>query len=186
MPCRPHATNTPAQQRPRPLNLLSVTQVRGDVPSAQTPGPLLYEWRIYRQDELTCIYIGKARNGGSRPLKTYPAVVEDLHQSRGCKKVGQIPVVCYFRRDPWGYRWIHHELEAAAHRIINEGNPFNERIELSFPLLSVAFADLHSEEARAIQAARTNPATSTVLANGRRSIRVQHKHDPSQLDQVWV
>jgi len=170
----------------RLLPLSEVVQVVGSAPSGSNPGPLLYEWRIYKQQTLTCVYIGKAKNGDGRPLRTYPKVVCDLHQSRGIKKVGQAPVFCYFQRNPWGYRWIHHELEAAANRICNQGNPLNETIELRFPMLTIPFANLHTQETREIAAARADPIRSTVLAIGHRSIRTQYRHNPFKLDSAWV
>ena len=170
----------------RPLSLQAITQVTGAAQATSSPGPLLYEWRVLRTSNLSCVYIGKAKNGDSRPLKMYPRVVADLHQSRGVKKIGQVPAVCYFQRNPWGFRWIHHQLEATADRICNQGNVFDERIELHFPRPSVHPTRLHLEEAQAIAAARADPIISRVLANGRWSMRVQQRRDPALLDQVWV
>ena len=155
-----------------------------------TPGqvncpPLLYEWRIYEGEQLTCVYIGKARNGARRPMNTYPTVVRDLQRSRGYRKLPQIPVTPYFKRNPWGFRWIHHQLEASAERILR-GNSRNERIELHFPKVAVPIAALHSEESQAIAQARSIYAGTTILANGEPSMRVQYIRDRLKLDPIWV
>jgi len=126
------------------------------------PAPLLYEWRIYQGATLTCVYIGKAKNGCSRPLKTYPTVVRDLRRSRGVRKLPHVPVTPYFPRNPWGFRWIHHQLEATVERIVR-GNPNNERIELHFPLAAIPITKLHSEETIAISNARNKYAGTQIL-----------------------
>ena len=123
--------------------------------------PLLYEWRIYEGDALACVYIGKAKNGASRPMKTYPTVVRDLRRSRGVSKLLHVPVTPYFKRNPWGFRWIHHQLESSVERILT-GNPKNERIELHFPLSSIPISRLHSEEALAISNAQVRYAGTNI------------------------
>jgi hypothetical protein len=147
--------------------------------------PLLYEWRIYEGSTLTCLYVGKSRNGQSRPLKTYPSVVRDLRMSRGVKRMLQIPVKPYFKRNPWGFRWIHHQLEACVARII-DGNKRGERIELHFPKLGVPPSALHSDEAIAIASARKAHVGTNVVANGMPSMRVLYNRARHLLDPVWI
>ena len=156
----------------------------GPVPPASTPSPLLYEWRIYEGSSLNCVYIGKAKNGDSRPLKTYPKVVCDLRQNRNVSKLYSIPEKTYFKRNPWGYRWIHHQLEACVERIL-AGNVADERIELHFPKFGIDLRHLHSEETAAIARARTTYAGTAIVANGMPSMRVQYKRAQFLLDKVW-
>jgi hypothetical protein len=146
---------------------------------------LLYEWRIYEGDALTCVYIGKAKNGESRPMKTYPTVVRDLRRSRGMSKLLHLPVTSYFKRNPWGFRWIHHQLESSVERILT-GDPRSERIELHFPLTSIPLSRLHAEETLAILKAQVMYAGTQILANGQPSMRVQYIRGRQLLDPVWV
>lgn len=154
-------------------------------PNHPASAPLLYEWRIYEGKTLTCVYIGKAKNGESRPMNTYPAVVRDLRKSRGIRKIPHIPVTSYFKRNPWGFRGIHHQLEASVARILS-GNLRNERIELHFPMTAIPISKLHAEEAQAIAFARVMYAGTTILANGVPSMRVQYVRAPQLLDPIWV
>jgi hypothetical protein len=118
-------------------------------------------------------------------MKTYPTVVRDLRNSRGVRKLPHVPVTPYFKRNPWGFRWIHHQLEASVERILN-GNSRNERIELHFPSVSIPISRLHSEEALAIANARIKYEGTQILANGQPSMRVQHARARHLLDPVWV
>jgi hypothetical protein len=154
-------------------------------PGQPNPPPLLYEWRIYEAGQLTCVYIGKAKNGASRPLNTYPSVVRDLRRSRGVRKMPHIPVTPYFKRNPWGFRWIHHQLEASVERILN-GNIRNERIELHFPKVAIPLSKLHAEEKMAIAQAKAAYAGTAIVANDRPSMRVQYVLARHLLDPIWI
>lgn len=168
-----------------PLLFDSVIQIVDPVPPLFHSKPLLYEWRIYDDSGVKCIYIGKAKNGVSRPLETYPEVVRDLATNRNVNKLLSKPNRPYLKRNPWGYRWIHHQLEACADRML-KGNLANERIELRFPKFGIDLQDLHFEEEIAIAAARTMYAETSVVANGMPSMRVQYERARHLLDPVWV
>lgn len=159
--------------------------VIGTAPPHPNPAPLLYEWRIYEGEQLTCVYIGKAKNGASRPMKAYPTVVRDLRKSRGLRKISHIPIAPYFKRNPWGFRWIHHQIEACVERMLT-GNLRSERIELHFPKVAIPLSALHAEEAKAIAHARATYAGTVILANGAPSMRVQHVRARQLLDSVWI
>lgn len=153
-------------------------------------GPLLYEWRIYRgEDTLTCLYIGKAKEGQYRPFKTYAAVTADLHINHqfGARFSSHPsdPPRPYFKRNPWGYRWIHHQLEAAAYRIVG-GNPDNERIEIRFLATNVPMSTLNKLERLKINLAKAQHTGSTVVVNDMPSMVVRHKKGLPGLDVRWV
>lgn len=149
-------------------------------------GPLLYEWRIYSGTELTCLYIGKAKNGADRPLKTYPSVVADLSKSRDHKSIQQIPTICYFKRNPWGFRWIHHQLESCVNHILCSKNTENKRIELTFSEVGIHSSKLNAAEKAAIAHAKLTYVGTSIVANGMPSMRRQYKKSPHLLDAVWL
>lgn len=108
------------------------------------------------------VYIGKARRGQGRPMKMYPAVTRDLRLNRGHSTVSDTPRKAYFRRRPWDYRWVHHQLEDAAHRITVLRQP-NVEIILDFLHVDVPFAVLHRLERHEIGKAKC--AYPGVVAN---------------------
>lgn len=149
-----------------------------------TLDPILYEWRIYSGPKLTCLYVGMAKNGADRPLKTYPNVVKDLRSNRGKKHIGQIPINYYLKNRQWDFRWIHHELESCVNHILL-GNLENKRIELSFPNFENS-KTLRHEESTAIDRVEIMHAGTTVVANGRPCMRVLYKKAPHLLDSIWL
>lgn len=159
----------------------------GAVDTAQNPvsgpchQPLLYEWRVHLAGTLASVYVGKARNGEARPYKTYPVVVADLHANRGIAKISGTPVKQYFPRNPWGYRWVHHELERAV-AASRAGQ--SVRIELSFSQVGIAPDLLRRAELDAIASAKARyPA---VLANDRGSMATQFRRNSPLLDPIWL
>jgi len=144
--------------------------------------PLLYEWRILQADKLVTLYVGKSKGGSERPTLKYPEVVSDLRKSRGKRHLAQDPVKHYFPRNVWGFRWIHHQLEASAYRILNE-NPKDERIELHVSLHGIAPTNLAAAEQEAIANAKRIHARTDIVANDLPCMGAQRR---SNLDEAWV
>jgi len=143
---------------------------------------LLYRWEVHEAESISCVYVGKATNGNDRPTKTYPVVVADLRQSRGTRTLCRDPIKPYFLRSPWGFRWIHHQLEAASYRM-RDGNKKNERIQLIlFGLGNSTGQDLHRREQLEIARAKLK-YPSSVLANGKPCIALQSR---ANLDRIWT
>jgi hypothetical protein len=142
---------------------------------------LLYRWEIYEKEKISCVYIGKSSGGNDRPTKTYPAVTSDLRQSRGARTLCDDPIKSYFPRNPWGFRWIHHQLEASCHRITH-GDAKRERIQLVlFEFGAASNSDLHRREQREIERAQVQYPAG-VLANGQPCIAIQGR---GKLDPAW-
>lgn len=151
--------------------------------------PLLYEWRTYRGRRLTCQYVGLAKDGQHRPFVTYPSVVSNLNANRrlGARlstHPGPHGMIPYFHRNPWGFRWIHHELEATAHRI-TRGNHLGERIELRFLATNIPLAKLRILERQVIDLAKRQTLGTSALANDRPSMITRYKSGLAGLDSAW-
>ena len=166
---------------PVPVYDASGQPVPSNSAGLKNTSPLLYRWEIYRGSVVHTAYVGLASKGQSRPTATYPKVTKDLRASRGSRKLCADPVTPFFPRSPWGFRWIHHQLEGATQRILNEGDPYKESAALF--LLPVNISDqLRVSEKAAIDAllALHGPA---VVANGKRSMA---HHARENLDPVWT
>lgn len=142
---------------------------------------LLYRWEIFRASAISTVYIGKASGGNDRPMKTYPKVVADLRSSRGKRKLCQDPIAPYFPRNPWGFRWIHHELEAVTFRMAN-GNPGNESIRLILFALGISPNHLDQREREEIRRAKVTFAPD-VVANDKPSMAAQRR---GNLERAWI
>ena len=109
------------------------------------------------------VYVGKARRGLDRPLKTYARVLDDLRLNRDMQTICQDPKPHYFRRNKWGYRWVHHELERYAHEITASGAPY--QIELEIIEASIEHERLNSRERSTIEAEKAKHKGSAVVVN---------------------
>jgi hypothetical protein len=150
--------------------------------------PLLYEWRIHQGGALTCLYIGKAKDGQRRPFETYGEVVADLHANRqAAAKLTHpgAPPCVYFKRNPWGFRWIHHQLEVAVYNITRGVTDW--RIELRFIETNVPLPSLHSLERKKINLAKQeHVATPGVVVNDTPCMIVRYKRALPGLDPTWI
>ena len=187
---RPHNPLMPASTTPS----ITLCDVQVKFTGSRLPlpclGPLLYEWRVYRGEVLTCLYIGLAKDGQHRPFNMYRKVVCELRANRTAGATpgthpGPTGMTPYFPRNPWGFRWIHHELESVAHRISN-GNAGNERIELRFIANDLPVKALGKLERLRINQAKRQFLGQSVLANDRQSIGTRFKKNLPGLDSAWT
>jgi hypothetical protein len=139
---------------------------------------------------LTCLYIGLAKEGQERPFHMYDRVVSDLRHNRQIRaRINATPrqpdMKPYFARNPWGFRWIHHELEAASHRIANR-NPLAECIELRFIATGIPPKSLAALERLKINQAKRKTLGTLVLANDQPSMVTRFKRGLPGLDSAWL
>ena len=125
--------------------------------------PLLYRWTVSDQTGKVMVYVGKARRGLERPMKTYAKVLSDLRLNRDTRTICQDPKPHYFRRNKWGYRWVHHELERYAFAITHLGAPY--RIELKIIEANVDHDRLNSRERSAIDTEKAGHRGTPVVVN---------------------
>jgi hypothetical protein len=92
------------------------------------------------------------------------------------------PVVRYFPRSPWGFRWIHHELEAMTYRVREQGNPNGESAALHIFAVNVSPESLEERETEEIAKERVKHGPAA-LANGKPCMAHQ---DRNNLDRAWV
>jgi hypothetical protein len=167
---------------PEPVMICGVDVTVFSKQETNLESPLIYEWRILKNKEITTLYIGKAGGGVHRPMVTYAEVVRDLRESRGKRNLAQNPIKHYFPRSVWGFRWIHHQLEAASHRIFN-GNKLSERLELHITQSEILVSELANVEKKAIAVAKEKYRGKDIVANDQPSMAVQCR---TKLDKVWV
>lgn len=159
----------------------SDSEVRPLIELSSLSAHLLYRWELYRGTSLDTVYVGKASRGQDRPTDTYPKVVRDLRSSRGRRTLCADPVKWYFPRNPWGFRWIHHQLEAATNRIVN-GNPSDESIKLYLFALGIPQQQLNERELEEIRTLKSIYGPD-IVANGKPSMACQQR---AHLDLVWT
>lgn len=136
-------------------------------------GPVVYEYAAQRGDQLIGIYFGQASNGLGRPTEQYRPILEQLRENRlhGSRMSSGAPKRPYRSNDPWGFRWVHHELERLLGR---------HPVEITLALRFVPAPQLKAEEDRMIHSWRGDPrlwnecAMPTAVKKGR------------QLDDDWL
>jgi hypothetical protein len=98
----------------------AIVPVFTEDPTAPLNAALLYQFECGQfASPPTWIYVGQATGGIGRPVEDYGKVLADLRENRkqGCKvpasqTVASLPAIHYRNDDdPWGFRWVHHELE---------------------------------------------------------------------------
>jgi hypothetical protein len=143
--------------------------------------PSLYEFSVWSvSGSLRSVYIGQASRGIGRPLEQYQEIIANLRENRrrGIRR-DEVTNWPYKNKNPWGFRWVHHELESVLYK--NTQTP-SFRVELCVNPLAAGLAKsaLNTAETRAITAWKGIEAAECI--NGRPSIIMA---EPSHLDEAW-
>jgi hypothetical protein len=175
----------PLFQRASRIGHIHLLGERVDVHTTQPDpvlnAPCLYEFSVWSVGgSLRSVYIGQASRGIGRPLEQYQEIIANLRENRrrGIRR-DQVTNWPYKTKNPWGFRWVHHELESVLHK--NAGVP-SFKVELCVQPLSPGLAKsaLNTAESEAIAAWKHVEEAQCV--NGRPSIIMA---EPGHLDTAW-
>lgn len=143
--------------------------------------PSLYEFSVWSgSGNLHSVYIGQASQGIGRPLEQYQKIIANLRENRrrGIRR-DEVTNWPYKSKNPWGFRWVHHELESVLHK--NAQIP-SFKVELCVNPLTAGLtkSELNKAESQAIAAWKGIDDAECI--NGRPSIIMA---EPSSLDEAW-
>lgn len=175
----------PLFQRAGHLGHILIIGERVDVYTTKTDphlnAPCLYEFSVWSTSNcLRSVYIGQASRGIGRPLEQYQEVIAKLRENRrlGFRRDDDTKWH-YKKKNPWGFRWVHHELERVLHA--NSQAP-SFKVELCVNPLTYGLAKsaLNTAESQAIAVWKAFDSAKCI--NGMPSI---NKAKPNHLDEAW-
>lgn len=141
--------------------------------------PCLYEFSVWSQEhQLKSVYVGQASRGIGRPIEQYQEIIANLRMNR-VKKLARNSVTSwpYKTKNPWGFRWVHHELESVLHQC-DCGTPFEVELCVQVLPINTEKQALNAAEAAAIHAWKDDNR----CINGKSSMLLANEQD---LDEAW-
>ena len=143
--------------------------------------PCLYEFSVWSPGRiLRSVYIGQASRGIGRPIEQYQEILANLRMNRE-KQLQRNSVTSwpYKTKNPWGFRWVHHELESVLHQG-KSGTPFEVELCIDVQPQGTQKHTLNANEASAIRSWQSSHAVQCI--NGRPSLLLAPEQD---LDHAW-
>ena len=156
-------------------------EIHSTVSDPALNSPCLYEFSVWTEHRvLRSVYIGQASRGIGRPIEQYQEILRNLRMNRQNRLPrNSVTSWPYKTKNPWGFRWVHHELESVLSQG-DSGAPLEVELCIDVQPIGTEKEALNAAEAAAIRS--WQPEHSAYCINGRASMLLA-KDD--ELDEVW-